>query len=243
MRKKIKKQEKVLCIIPARGGSKGLLNKNIRIICNKPLIYFPIAAALESKVCDEIFVSTDSTKIANIAKSYGANVPFLRKKEYARDLTSTEDTLKHALIEYENYYNKKFDICVFLTANRIFRKSEWITKTVNNLKKNKKIESSFAVHKMYAHFWTKKNNKYQKALPWMKNYTSRQVAPEFYREDTSLACATRSYLWRKGKRIGNNIKFLIHDDAFSGIDIHSDEDLFLASKAMQYRYKKEGTFF
>ena len=63
-----KHKESVLCIIPARGGSKGLINKNIRKICKKPLIYFPIAAALESKVCDEIFVSTDSSKIANIAK-------------------------------------------------------------------------------------------------------------------------------------------------------------------------------
>ena len=237
------KKERVLCIIPARGGSKGLINKNIKKICKKPLIYFPIAAALKSNVCDEIFVSTDSKKIADIAKSYGANVPFLRKKKYAKDLTSTEETLKNALIEYEDFYKKKFDICVFLTANRIFRKSQWITTVVNNLKRDKKIDSSFAVHKLYTHFWTKKKNKYQKALPWMKDYTSRQVAPEFYREDTSLACASRSFLWRKGKRIGKNIKFLIHDDPFSGIDIHSEEDLYLASKAMEYRLKKEGKFF
>ena len=74
-------KKKVICIIPARAGSKGIKLKNLRKVNNKPLVYFPIKAALKSKVCDKVFVSTDSLKIAKIAKKYGADVPFLRKKK------------------------------------------------------------------------------------------------------------------------------------------------------------------
>ena len=75
------KKQKVICIIPARGGSKGIKLKNLQLLGNKPLIYYPINAAKKSKVCDKILVSTDNLKIAKIAKSYGAIVPFLRQKK------------------------------------------------------------------------------------------------------------------------------------------------------------------
>ena len=71
---------KTICIIPARGGSKGIKLKNLQKIGGKPLLYYPISAAKRSKVCDLIFVSTDSNKNAKAAKKFGAEVPFLRKK-------------------------------------------------------------------------------------------------------------------------------------------------------------------
>ncbi len=234
-----KNKPKVLCIIPARGGSKGLKDKNIQKVNGKPLIYYPIAAAKESKVCDRIFVSTDSTKIADLAKKFNAEVPFLRSKKFSKDLTTTEETLQNALLEFENYTNFKFDICVFLTANRIFRKSAWIKKCVNNLINDSKIESSFVVQKTYKHFWHKKNNKYEKVLRWMNSYTSRQVAPDFYREDTALTCASRASLWRRGIRIGKKIKFVVHDNPFAEIDIHSEEDLIIADAAMRFIVNKK----
>ena len=97
------KLSKVICIIPARGGSKGIKNKNLMKVNKKPLIFYPINSAKKSKVCDYIYVSTDSKKIANVAKSYGASVPFLRKKKYSQDFTTTEATLKNALLEVENF--------------------------------------------------------------------------------------------------------------------------------------------
>ena len=75
-----KKQKKTLCIIPARGGSKGLKGKNIQKVAGKPLIFYPIKSAIKSEVCDNIFVSTDDEKIAKEAIKFGAEVPFLRKK-------------------------------------------------------------------------------------------------------------------------------------------------------------------
>ena len=119
----MKKKEKVICIIPARGGSKSIKLKNLSPICGKPLIYYPIQSAIKSGVCDEIFVTTDDIRIAREATKYGAKVPFLRKK-YAGDFVSTEQTLKNALLEFEKFIGYKFDICVFLTCTNIFRDYE-----------------------------------------------------------------------------------------------------------------------
>ena len=124
----------------------------------------------------------------------------MRDKKYSRDFTTTEETLKHALEQAENYYNIKFDICVFLAATNVFRKISWIKDSVNILK-NKKIESAFSVHKIYKHFWHYKDNKLSKVAKWMNNYTSRQISPKLFREDTGLASASRSYLWRRGKEL------------------------------------------
>ena len=233
------KKQKVICIIPARGGSKGIKLKNLQKVNNKPLIYFPIQAALKSGVCDKVCVSTDSLQIAKISKKYGAEVPFLRKKKFAGDFTTTEQTLKNALYEFENFYKIKFDICVFLTSTNIFRKISWIKKAVKVLKKNKKYDSAFSVHRIYKHFWHLDNRKLTKVAKWMNKYTSRQIAPQLFREDTGLASASRSSLWRKGKRIGKRVKLIINNDSFTGIDIHEKKDLDLANFAIKYLVKKK----
>lgn len=237
------KKFKVICIIPARGGSKGLKLKNLRKVDGKPLLYYPINAAIKSKACDTVFVSTDSKKIADAAKKLGAEVPFLRKAKFSEDLTTTEATLQNALLEYEEYVGKKFDICVFLTCTNIFRKVEWIKLAVNQLKKNSKLDSVFSVHHLYKHFWHYKKNKPKKVLSWMKEYTSRQIAPKLFREDTGITCATRARFWRKGKRIGNNVKFIINKDAITGLDIHNEMDLEIAKAAIKYLKRKKIKYF
>ena len=69
----------------------------------------------------------------------------------------------------------------------------------------------------------------------MAEYSSRQIKKPIVREDTGLACASRTYLWREGKRIGDNVEIITNDDDFTGIDIHTEEDLKLADYAMQIR--------
>ena len=78
-----------------------------------------------------------------------------------------------------------------------------------------------------------------KVSKWMENYTSRQIAPKLYREDTGLACASRAFLWRKGKRIGKRVKIIINEDSFTGIDIHDHKDIYLADAAMKYLIKNK----
>jgi len=87
----------ILGIIPARGGSKGIPGKNIKMIAGKPLIEWTIEAAKKSKLLTRVIVSTDDEKIAEVAKQYGAEVPFLRPKDIAQDLSTDVEFLIHAL--------------------------------------------------------------------------------------------------------------------------------------------------
>ena len=238
MKKIIKKKLNVICIIAARGGSKGLKNKNLQKLNGKPLIYYPITHAIKSKVIDKIIVSTDSLKIAKIAKKYGAEIPFLRPKNLSGDFATTEDTLKHALITYENKTNIKFDIGVFLTSTDIFREIKWIRKAVKLLKNQKSIDSVFSGYETHKNFWEKRGNKWFRIRPWMKVYASRQIRIPIAREDTGIVCAARTFLWRKGKRIGNKVKVLLNNDSFTNIDIHNREDLKLANAAFKIRNEK-----
>jgi len=92
-----------LCIIPARGGSKGIPNKNIIDLNGFPLIFYSIKSAKKSNIFDSIIVSTDSKKIATIAKRYGAEVPFLRPKEISGDKSLVEDAIFYTLERIEEY--------------------------------------------------------------------------------------------------------------------------------------------
>ena len=224
---------KTICILCARGGSKGIKNKNLQLVDGKPLIYYPIKAAQKSGVIDKIIISTDSKKIASVAKKFGADVPFIRPKKFSGDLTTTEATLKYSINKYEKIINQKFDICVFLTATDIFRKISWIKNAVNALKSDDKLDSVFCGHKTHKNFWELKNNKWIRIRPWMKNYSSRQIRRYIVREDTGIACASRAKLWRKGKRIGNNVKIIENNVSFTNIDIHEIDDLKLANYAMK----------
>jgi len=224
----------VICIIPARGGSKGLPRKNTLLLDGKPLIHRPIRQAIKSGVIGTVLVTTDDNEIARISESAGAIVPFIRPPELSQDLTSTEDTLKHALLEYEREIEKKFEIAVFLTATDIFRKVQWIKDAVLMLKENPKLESVFSGHATHKNYWNQQDDGSWKRLkPWMATYTSRQIKKPIIREDTGIACASRAWLWREGRRIGDVVDVIVNDDDFTSIDIHQMRDLMLAEKAIE----------
>jgi CMP-N,N'-diacetyllegionaminic acid synthase len=123
--------QRLIAIIPARGGSKGLPDKNIRILNGRPLMAHSIIHAQESGIFDEIFLSTDSQEYANIAIQYGANVPFLRSDELASDSASTWDCVSEALEQY-SVLGKEFDIIVVLQPTSPLRTAQDI---VNAIKK------------------------------------------------------------------------------------------------------------
>jgi len=106
--------KRVVAIIPARGGSKGLPGKNIRPLCGKPLIAWSIERALQSHYVDAVVVTTDSHEIADVALRYGAEVPFLRPAHLASDTASSVDTVLHALDHYRDTLGKNFDYVVLL---------------------------------------------------------------------------------------------------------------------------------
>jgi N-acylneuraminate cytidylyltransferase/CMP-N,N'-diacetyllegionaminic acid synthase len=123
-------KKKILCIVPARFGSKGLKKKNIIKLGKYPLIAWPIKAALKCKYIDKVIVSTDSKKIAAIAENYGAEVPFLRPTKLSTDKVSTVSVIKHAL----NFFKKKniiFNYVLCLECTSPFTSSKDINLAIN----------------------------------------------------------------------------------------------------------------
>lgn len=112
-----------IAIIPARSGSKGLKDKNIKLLNGKPLIAYTIEVAKESGAFDEIFVSTDSEKYAEIAKAWGASVSFLRSEELSSDTAATWDVVKDVLEHYKKQ-GDEFDTVALLQPTSPLRRSE-----------------------------------------------------------------------------------------------------------------------
>lgn len=108
------KEKTVIAIIPARGGSKGIPGKNIKLIGGKPLIAWTIDSAIVSKYIDRVIVSTDSDEIASVSKNYGAEIPFKRPAKLATDEASSESVVLHALRWIKKNEGKEYDYFILL---------------------------------------------------------------------------------------------------------------------------------
>lgn len=125
--------KKVIALIPARGGSKGLPGKNIRPLCGKPLIVWTIDKAKRSKYLDMVLVTTDSTEIAEISKAAGAHAPFLRPDELASDKASTYEAVYHALDFLKEHESQSFDYVVLLEPTSPLRENDDIDRMLMQL--------------------------------------------------------------------------------------------------------------
>lgn len=220
---------RVLAIIPARGGSRGLPKKNVRLLAGRPLIAHTIQHALESGVCSTVLVSTEDQEIADIATEYGAAVPFLRPVELAEDMTPTEPVLQHALVTYERQIGEQFDIVVFLQTTDVFRPAGVIRDCVERLASDEALDSVFSAYKTHKNFWRRTPAGWGRLAPELA-YAPRQIREPLYREDTGIACATRAPIIRSGRRVGDSVEIIASDDPRTAIDIHDEFDLWLAEK-------------
>lgn len=124
-----------ICIIPARGGSKRIPRKNIKRFLGKPIIAYSIEAAINSGLFDEVMVSTDDIEIAEIAKKYGAKVPFLRSNKTSDDYATTFDVIEEVLIKYQDT-SKKFTMVCCLYACAPFVTSQRLSESLTVLETN-----------------------------------------------------------------------------------------------------------
>jgi len=171
---------KPICFIAARGGSKGVPNKNIKIISGKPLIAHSIRKTVNSGLFEAVIVSTESPKIAKIAKKFGAHVPFLRPKKLSSDSSTMDDVIIHAIPELQKLgYN--FNILVNLDCTAPFVKIDDIKKSISliNKKKCNTAVGAYRTHlNPYFNMMEFQNNGYLKFSK--KNnvrITTRQSAP------------------------------------------------------------------
>ena len=129
------RNNKILAIIPARSGSKGLKNKNLKKLGSHPLVAWPINSAKKSQYIDRILVSTDSKKIAKLAQKFGAEAPFIRPKNLSNDYTIIADVMKHALKFLQRKKLKPNFVCCIFPVNPFIRKSDILKgykKIINN---------------------------------------------------------------------------------------------------------------
>lgn len=143
------KNKRILAVIPARGGSKGLPGKNIKMLTGKPLVAWSIEQALASSYIDMVVVSTESPKIASIARRYGAQVPFLRPRELATDKAKSIDVVLHAIDFFESKGNI-FDIVVMLEPTSPLRETKDVDRAIEVLISNRTAESIVGIAKVEA---------------------------------------------------------------------------------------------
>lgn len=145
----------MIAIIPARGGSKGLPGKNIKLLNEKPLIAYTIEAAIKSKKVDRVIVSTDCDKIAKIALQYGAEIPFIRPDFLATDTASSIDVFKYTCDRLEKQENISIKNFIVLQPTSPLRTSKHIDEAIT-LFKDKKAESVISFCKeVHPIFWHK----------------------------------------------------------------------------------------
>ena len=216
----------VLCTLCMRGGSQETKNKHTRLINGKPLMYFTIKQAIRSKIFDHVMVSTDSKKILKIAKSYGADGWFLRPKKLALMTSPKVPVIKHALLQAEKFYNKKFETIVELDATSPLRKIEDILdayKFFVKKKANMLITGCKSRKNPYYNMIEIVNNKLKKVKKLKKDIYRRQDAPKTYDWNASI------YIWNR-KSIINFKSFFTKKTVFyempenRSIDIDSKLD-------------------
>jgi len=216
---------KILGIIPARGGSKGIPCKNIKKLAGKPLIEYTISNALKSKKIDKVLVSTDSKKIANISKKLGAQVPFLRPNELSNDTSKTIDVVKHALKflhERESYIP---EIVVILQPTSPFRSSRLIDKSVTLLM-NSNSSSVISVSKVKTHPYSSFSLKNKHLLPFSTDFEKhhrRQSMPVLYHPTGSIYTFWNKIIKKHDSIYGKKIIPLIEKEG-TFIDIDSPFD-------------------
>jgi CMP-N,N'-diacetyllegionaminic acid synthase len=135
---------KTLFLILARGGSKGLPNKNILPLLGKPLIAYSIECGLKSKFCTDLIVSTDDATIAEVAKSCGANVPFLRPEHLSSDTAKSADAVLHA-VDFQEKIGKNYDLIVLLEPTSPLRDTTDIDLAIQQLLSKEKADSCVSV--------------------------------------------------------------------------------------------------
>ena len=150
------KNKKIIALILARKGSKGLKNKNIINLNGLPLIAYSINYAKKSKLIDKVIVSTDGEKIAKISKSFGAEV-IKRPKKFSKDNSTSNEAINHAIKFLEEKLKIDFDVIVFLQPTTPLRKNGEIDKAINLLIK-KKLDTVFSSNNYLPFIW-KKNKK------------------------------------------------------------------------------------
>ena len=218
---------KILAVIPARGGSKGIKRKNIRYVAGKPLIYYAINAAIRSKYINAVYVTSEDDEILRIAKLLGAKA-IKRPYELANDDVPLDPVIHHAVNFIETESNVMYDIVITLQPTVPLITSNDIDNAIEMLIKNKFDTIIFAVDA--SHLYWIKNSQDGVWRPLFKKRSNRQYLPSIARE-LGVLITWRKYI-KENNRLGTRVGiYLIPEER--GIDIDTSLDMLMAEILLQ----------
>lgn len=222
-----------LAIIPARSGSKGLKNKNIKMLLGKPMMSYSIKAAIESEMFSEIMVSTDSEEYAEIAKQYGANVPFLRSSEMASDNANSWDVVREVLNLYSQE-GKEFDtVCVLQPTSPL--------RNCDDIINSYKIYKSKLANTVIGVCETEHSPLWENVLPEdnsmdcfisKENRCRRQLLPTYYRINGAMYIVNAKEILKSDNIYLNSYAYIMPKER--SVDIDSELDFIIAETMIKY---------
>ncbi len=244
-----RKQMNILAIIPARGGSKSIPRKNVKLLGSKPLIAYPIELAKSVPEINKIVVSTDDLEIAEIARKYGAEIPFMRPPELAQDVTPTLPVLQHAVEFLEKNQNYKADIIALLYPTNPFLQKETVQKALRTLMEQKMKNSAtgttekpchtvISVVEDWGRFW-KKNEQAGEYFPFHPlERVNRQYYKPLLRENGAIYFSDYETIMVKNKIIDDSaVQFVVMQPG-ELIDLDTPDDWEEAEKKVTGQKKK-----
>ena len=215
--------EKAIAIITARGGSKRIPKKNIKEFCGKPIIAYSIRAALDSGIFDEVMVSTDSEEIAEIARAYGAKVPFMRSAKTSDDFATTADVLMEVLERYQEM-GRTFDVmsCIYPTAP--FVTPQKLQSAYDTLKKEQAVMAMPVVAFSYPPQRSYVLNGNMLEMKWKENYNKRSQDLEKMYHDAGqfYMYQVEAFVRLKGQMTESIVPVIIDEMEVQDIDNESD---------------------
>ena len=229
-----KKTPTIVALIPARSGSKRVPDKNIRPLAGHPVMAYTIAAALQSEIFSSVIVSTDSKRYADIARYYGAEVPFLRPPELAGDVSPDIEWLEYTLKKLEED-GRSYDCFSILRPTSPFRQPETIQRAWNAFLAEKCVDSLRAVEKCQQHpgkMWVVRDKRMVPLLPFGPqeqpwHSSQYQSLPEVYVQNASLEIAWTRVVF-EGRTIAGNVLMPFFTDNYEGFDVNSAYDWSMA---------------
>ena len=231
--------ENILAIIPARGGSKRVKNKNIINICDKPIISWPLLEVSKLIKKKHIIVSTDDMVIAKVVKDLGFKVPFIRPVELADDFTTSSEVVKHALNWYEENFSS-IDYVLIIYPTAIFYESSNLIEAVELMKKNPDCKAVFSASK-YPHpieraLGVDETNNVEMLSPKHHKTRTQDLKDAYYDAGQFYLC--KSDIIRNSENIlSANSKCIIFPKIRS-VDIDSIDDIELAEILFKNKLKK-----
>lgn len=225
---------KILAIIPARGGSKGIPRKNIRLLAGKPLVAHTIEQALRARQVNRTIVSTDDTEIAKVAQQYGAEV-VMRPPELATDTASSESVLLHVLSFLEEKEGYVPSLVVFLQPTSPLRQPDDIDNAINKLIKDN-ADSLFSCCGLHNFYWRLEGGRPVSVNYDYQHRPRRQEFTPEYIENGSIYVTKTEIIKQYGNRLGGSVT-LYEMNPLDSFQIDTPEDFLLLERLISLRYR------